>query len=109
MALDVESQFVGSFVTAGAVLFEALEDDAIEIAVDFGFEVLDLRFEMPPTHVGSNKGAGDTGGRAFGFFFANDALHPGVTGAAEPFFGEWSGVGEEFVKEYAEGIDVAAG
>ena len=113
MSFEIAAECVGRLVAAGAIFFERPPDDPVQLAAHHASELIGLRAPI----------RGDGGQRVRRAFpslaqrrrilFANrvqDALelHGGaIRGRVEPI--DRCGACEEFVENYAERVDVAAG
>ena len=110
MALDVHRQAVGRLVAPGAVFLQAFHHDPIQIAPHGTGQFRDTRFSLPAQRGGLGQPQrAQAGGRPGRFLLADRAPHFVQPGAQQLLPIEWRFAGQQFVKQDAEAVNVAAG
>ena len=108
--LDVERQPVGRFVTAGAVLLEALHHDPVEIAAQFADELGCLQSALLRGGAQLLAGEGAHPGGGLGRLGFPDRAAHFIEADLEQFLRiEGRAAGHQLVEQDAQGVDVAAG
>lgn len=110
VAFDVACEVVGGGVAAGAIFFEGLEGDPVEVALEEMGEAGGVgAAACGDPGLGFGREVAKAAGRGERILFTKDAAEAVQACACEFFFVEGCVADEKFVEEDAEAVDVCAG